>query len=103
MVVEGYPRSMPVMSGIMKKMKTKVVLVAPLMVRDRNVGLMLIDNIERPHMFTPETVNLAVRFANKVAAAMENARKEMPSLQLAEDVYACAEGADVLALDGHDV
>ena len=92
-VVEGYPRSMPVMSGIMKKMKTKVVLVAPLMVRDRNVGLMLIDNIERPHMFTPETVNLAVRFANKVSAAMENARLHGSEQQKLKETMALLEVA----------
>src|SRR5450759_5280006 len=72
-VVEGYPRTMPAMSSLMKKMKTKVVLITPLMVRDRNVGMMLIDNVERPQMFTQEMVNLAVRFASKVAASMENA------------------------------
>src|SRR5664280_963726 len=31
-------------------------------------------------------------------AAMDNARKEMPSLKLADDVYSCAAGADVLVL-----
>jgi HD-GYP domain-containing protein (c-di-GMP phosphodiesterase class II) len=92
-VVEGYPRSMPVMSSIMKKMKTKVVLIAPLMVRDRNVGLMMIDNVERPHMFTPETVNLAVRFANKVSAAMENARLHGSEQQKLKETMALLEVA----------
>lgn len=92
-VVEGYPRTMPNMSGIMKKMKTKVVLITPLMVRDRNVGLMLIDNVERPHMFTAETVNLAVRFANKVAAAMENARLHGSEQQKLKETMALLEVA----------
>ena len=45
--------------------------------------------------------DLEARGADVVAydpAAMENARKEMPTLHLAEDVYSCAEGADVLVL-----
>jgi len=45
--------------------------------------------------------DLQARGADVVAydpAAMENARKEMPTLKLAEDVYSCAEGADVLVL-----
>lgn len=73
-LVKGYQRSTPLVSEIMKKMKTKVVLLAPLMVRGHNVGVMLLDNIERPELFTPETINLAVRFANRVAVSMENAR-----------------------------
>ena len=73
-IVEGYRRSTPLITSIMKSMKTKSLLLVPLMVRDRNVGLIMMDNVERPRMFTPETVNLAMRFADKVAAAMENAR-----------------------------
>ena len=73
-VVEGYRRSMPLITSLMKRMKTQVVLLVPLLVRDRNVGLIMMDNVERPRMFTPEVTNLAMRFANKVAAAMENAR-----------------------------
>ena len=45
--------------------------------------------------------DLLARGADVVAydpAAMENARKEMPALKLAEDVYSCAAGADVLVL-----
>ncbi|HEY5527124.1 MAG TPA: HD domain-containing phosphohydrolase [Candidatus Anoxymicrobiaceae bacterium] len=92
-VVEGYPRTMPLMSAIMKKMKTKVVLITPLMVRDRNVGLMIVDNVERPHMFTPETVNLAVRFSNKVAAAMENAKLHGSEQQKLKEMMALLEVA----------
>jgi HD-GYP domain-containing protein (c-di-GMP phosphodiesterase class II) len=72
--VEGYPHSMPLVSSIMKKLKTKMVVLVPLMVRNRNAGVMMLDNIENPQMFTSETINLAERFASKVAAAMENAR-----------------------------
>ena len=92
-MIEGYPRTMPAMSAIMKRMRTKVVLIAPLMVRDRNVGLMLIDNVERPHMFTPETVNLAVRFANKVSGAMENARLHGSEQQKLKETMALLEVA----------
>jgi HD-GYP domain-containing protein (c-di-GMP phosphodiesterase class II) len=92
-VVEGYPRTMPAMSSMMKKMKSKVVLLVPLMVRDRNVGLMLVDNVERPQMFTQETVNLAVRFANKVAAAMENARLHGSEQQKLKETMALLEVA----------
>lgn len=45
--------------------------------------------------------DLQARGADVVAydpAAMANARKEMPSLELADDVYSCAAGADVLVL-----
>ncbi len=92
-VVEGYSRATPVMSTIMKRMKTKCALIVPLMVRDRNVGMMLVDNVERPQMFTPETVNLAVRFANKVAAAMENARLHGSEQQKLKETMALLEVA----------
>jgi UDPglucose 6-dehydrogenase len=45
--------------------------------------------------------DLIERGADVVAydpAAMDNARKEMPSLKLADDVYSCAAAADVLVL-----
>lgn len=73
-LIKGYQRTYPLMSEIMKKMRTKVVLLVPLMVRGHNVGIMLLDNVEKPALFTPETINLAVRFANRVAVSMENAR-----------------------------
>ncbi len=73
-LVEGHPRSKPRTASIMKKMKTKAILLVPLMVRDRNLGIMLLDNVDRPEMFTQDTINLAIRFANKAAGAMENAR-----------------------------
>jgi len=45
--------------------------------------------------------DLASRGASVIAydpAAMENARKELPGLELAEDVYACLDGAEALVL-----
>ena len=45
--------------------------------------------------------DLSARGASVVAydpAAMENTRKELPDLQLAEEVYSCAAGADALVL-----
>jgi len=45
--------------------------------------------------------DLLARGADVVAydpAAMENARREMPALKLAEDQYACVAGADILVL-----
>lgn len=73
-VIEGHRRSTPLLTAVMKRMKSKVVLLVPLMVRDRNAGIMLADNIEAPQMFTPEVASLALRFCNRVAGAMENAR-----------------------------
>jgi len=90
-IVEGHPRSMPSISSIMRKMKSRAVLLVPLMVRDRNLGVMLLDNVERPEMFTPETVNLAVRFANKVAGAMENARLHGSEQQKIKETMALLE------------
>lgn len=72
-VLNGYPRNAPRASDLMKSLSTKYVVMVPLLVRDRNVGLMLLDNVENPQMFTPETVKLAERFARRVAGAMENA------------------------------
>ena len=72
-LVEGYRKSMPMITSIMKNMKTKSLLLVPLMVRERNVGLVMMDNVERPRMFTSQVINLATRFAYKVSAAMENA------------------------------
>ena len=91
--IEGYPRSMPLISAIMKKMKTKTVLLVPLMARERNLGVMLLDNVERPEIFTPETVDLAVRFANKVAGAMENAHLHGSEQQKLKETMALLEVA----------
>ncbi len=89
--VQGYPRTMPLLSALMKKLKTKHVVLVPLMVRDRNVGVMLVDNVENPQIFTPETVSLAERFANKVAAAMENARLHGSEQQKLKETMALLE------------
>jgi HD-GYP domain-containing protein (c-di-GMP phosphodiesterase class II) len=91
--VQGYPRAMPLLSALMKKLKTKHVVLVPLMVRDRNVGVMLADNVENPQIFTPETLNLAERFASKVAAAMENARLHGSEQQKLKETMALLEVA----------
>src|SRR5674536_370146 len=44
-------------------------------------------------MFTPETVNLAVRFSNKVAAAMENAKLHGSEQQKLKEMMALLEVA----------
>jgi len=90
-LVEGHPRSKPCAAAIMKKMKTRAMLLVPLMVRDRNLGIMLLDNVDRPEMFTPETINLAMRFANKVAGAMENARLHGSEQQKIKETMALLE------------
>ena len=90
-IVEGYPHSMPLVSSIMRKLKTKLIVLVPLMVRDRNAGVMIIDNVERPQVFTPETVNLAERFASKVAASMENARLHGSEQQKLKETMALLE------------
>ena len=90
-IVEGYPHSMPLVSSFMRKLKTKLIVLVPLMVRDRNAGVMIIDNVERPQVFTPETVNLAERFASKVAAAMENARLHGSEQQKLKETMALLE------------
>lgn len=91
MVIEGYSRSMPLVTSLMKKMKTKSLLLVPLKVRERNVGVVLFDNAERPKMFTPEVVNLAVRYANRVATAMENARLHGSEQQKLKETMALLE------------
>lgn len=90
-LMEGYRRSMPLVTAIMKRMKTKVVLLAPLNVRDRNVGMMLLDNVDRPQMFTPEVLNLVMRFANRVAQAMENAKLHGSEQQKLKETMALLE------------
>jgi HD-GYP domain-containing protein (c-di-GMP phosphodiesterase class II) len=90
-VIEGYRRSMPLITASMKRMKTKVVLLVPLVVRSRNVGVMLLDKAESPQMFTPEVVDLAVRFANRVAASMENARLHGSEQQKLKETIALLE------------
>ena len=90
-IVEGYPHSMPLVSSFMRKLKTKLIVLVPLMVRDRNAGVMIIDNVERPQVFTPETVNLAERFASKVAASMENARLHGSEQQKLKETMALLE------------
>ena len=90
-IVEGYPHSMPLVSSFMRKLKTKLIVLVPLMVRDRNAGVMIVDNVERPQVFTPETVNLAERFASKVAAAMENARLHGSEQQKLKETMALLE------------
>ena len=90
-LVEGYPRDLPLVSALMKRLRTKHIVLVPLMVRDRNVGVMMLDNVENPQMFTPETVNLAERFARKVAAAMENARLHGSEQQKLKETIALLE------------
>lgn len=90
-LVEGYRRTLPQVTAIMKRMKTKVLLLVPLMVRDRNIGIMMLDNQERPQMFTPEVVNLVQRFANRVAGAMENARLHGSEQQKLKETMALLE------------
>jgi len=90
-IIDGYRKSMPLVTSIMKAMKTKLLLLVPLMVRDRNTGLIMMDNVERPRMFTPEVVNLVMRFANKVAAAMENARLHGSEQQKIKETMALLE------------
>ncbi|MBK5091937.1 MAG: GAF domain-containing protein [Actinobacteria bacterium] len=90
-IVEGYRRSAPLVTSIMKNMKTKLLLLVPLMVRDRNVGLIMMDNVERPRMFTPVVANLAMRFGDKVAAAMENARLHGSEQQKIKETMALLE------------
>jgi HD-GYP domain-containing protein (c-di-GMP phosphodiesterase class II) len=92
-LIEGYRRSIPQVTGMMKRMKTKVILLVPLMVRDRNLGVMLLDNPERPQMFTPDVVNLSLRFANRVAGAMENARLHGSEQQKLKEMMALLEVA----------
>ncbi len=89
--VEGYPRNMPLTSAIMRRLKTKHMVLVPLMVRDRNVGVMMLDNVRNPQVFTPETINLAERFASKVAAAMENARLHGSEQQKIKETMALLE------------
>jgi len=92
-LIEGYRRSLPKLTSLMKRMKTKTILLVPLMVRDRNVGIILLDSVDRPQMFTPEVVNLTMRFANKVAAAMENARLHGSEQQKLKETMALLEVA----------
>jgi HD-GYP domain-containing protein (c-di-GMP phosphodiesterase class II) len=90
-IVEGYPRSMPIITSTMRKLNTKLIVLVPLKVRNRNVGVMILDNVDRPQVFTPETVNLAERFASKVAAAMENARLHGSEQQKLKETMALLE------------
>lgn len=90
-IVEGYSRALPMASSIMRQLKTKLLVLVPLMVRDRNVGVMMLDNVARPRMFTGEIISLAERFANKVAAAMENARLHGSEQQKLKETMALLE------------
>ncbi len=90
-ILQGYPRNAPRASDLMKALGTKYVVLVPLLVRDRNVGLMLLDHVENPQMFTAETVHLAERFARRVAGAMENARLHGSEQQKLKEAMALLE------------
>jgi HD-GYP domain-containing protein (c-di-GMP phosphodiesterase class II) len=90
-IVEGYSRGLPLASSIMRQLKTKLLVLVPLMVRSRNVGVMMLDNVARPRMFTSEIISLAERFANKVAGAMENAHLHGSEQQKLKETMALLE------------
>ncbi len=73
-LVERRKLNRPLVSSLMKRMEAEALLVVPLKVRGRTVGVVLLDSGESTHPFRPDLVELAGRFCNQVAAAMENAK-----------------------------
>ncbi|MDD5448023.1 MAG: GAF domain-containing protein [Actinomycetota bacterium] len=73
-IVEANRRSMPLAASLTKRLKAKEVLLVPLKVRNRNVGIMLLSRPRGGKTFTEDTIKISERFANRVAASMENAR-----------------------------
>jgi len=92
-LLDGPKRSLPLVSSVIRKLKVKSLLLVPLMVRDRNLGVMLLGAEENPKEFTPEVVELAVRFASRVAQAMENARLHGSEQQKLKETMALLEVA----------
>ncbi len=52
----------------------KSALCAPLVVRDKTIGTLTLDNVTRYGAFAPEHLDLLAIFANQAAVAIENAR-----------------------------
>lgn len=72
-IVDKVPTQYPLLADLMDRISASEILLVPLMVRGRNSGIMLLDKTENHQVVVPEMINLAERFANRVAGAMENA------------------------------
>ncbi|MDD5748396.1 MAG: GAF domain-containing protein [Actinomycetota bacterium] len=92
-LIKGPMRSCKIISSYMKKMRARCLLLVPLRVRDRNLGIMLLESGEETCIDSSELIELATRFANKVAAAMENARLHGSEQQKLKETMALLEVA----------
>lgn len=71
-VIDGYKRSLPAITSYMRRIKTKNLLILPLRVRRKCIGLVIISPSEENAKFTEAEVKLAARFTNRLAVSMEN-------------------------------
>ncbi len=71
-VIDGYKRSLPLITSYMRKTKAKSLLLLPLRVRKKCTGLVAISPPEDIIRFSGDEVSLAARFTNRLAVAMEN-------------------------------
>jgi signal transduction histidine kinase len=70
--VKADPRTKPI--DLLEVHEERSALCVPLIVQDRTIGTVTLDNVSRYNAFTPEHLDLLTVFANQVAVAIENAR-----------------------------
>jgi len=70
--VQSDPHLKPIALSEVEELKSA--LCVPLVVRDRTIGTLSLDNLTQYHAFTPEHRDLLTIFASQVAGAIENAR-----------------------------
>ncbi len=71
-LINGYKRSLPAISSYMVKTKARSLLLLPLRVRRKCIGLVIISPSEENGNFSEAEVKLAARFTNRLALSMEN-------------------------------
>jgi signal transduction histidine kinase len=85
--VKADPRTKPI--DLLEVHEERSALCVPLIVQDRTIGTVTLDNVSRYNAFTPEHLDLLTVFANQVAVAIENARLyERAQQEIAERVRA---------------
>lgn len=73
-MVEANRRSMPLAASLVRRLKAREMLLVPLKVRNRNIGIMLLCKPKNGKAFASDAIKVSERFASRVAASMENAR-----------------------------
>jgi len=88
------------------------ILVVPLLVADEPIGVLLADDVDATHMFSPRRVRILSGIANQAAVAIENARLQAQEaerarlgreLELAHDIQRSLLPSEAPSLPGYQI